>query len=202
MLIPVATCFALILGTGAAHPWELVDDDDGVKVWARPVADSEVREVKAETIVDAPAARIWETVCDVEHYAVFMPYIEKVRVVGKHDRGIYVYQRINPPFVDRRDYTVKVTYEADATAGRYKRSWEPANDKGPPPREDSVRLVINEGHWQITAKGPTRSAVVYYLHTDPGGSIPNWLANKGNKTSVPNVVNAVRNRSIDPKWRP
>lgn len=193
--------FAVSLAADNPNPWELVDDDDGIKVWARAVPGSEIREVKAIGQIAAPAKRVWDTICDVDRYTIFMPYVEKTKVLGKHDKGHYEYQRVNPPFVDRRDYTLKITLEVDEAKGRYRRSWMPANDKGPAERKDSVRVKVNEGYWLITAVGPSTAETTYYLYTDPGGSIPNWLINKGNTTSVPDLLRAVRNRSINPKWR-
>ena len=40
------------------------------------------------------------------------------RLVGNHATGRYEYQRIDPPIVSRRDYTVKVSLNADEESGR------------------------------------------------------------------------------------
>ena len=44
--------------------------------------------------------------------------------------------------------------------------------------------------------------VEYYVHTDPGGFIPVWLANKANTVTLPDLMKAVRQRSLDPNWKP
>ena len=189
-----------LLGADNPNKWEKVEDSDRIQVWARDVPGSPIREIKAVCVIGMPAKRIWDTLADIDHYTEFMPYVEKAFIVSRFDGGHYEYQLIDPPLVDERDYTVKVTLEVDEAAGRFKRSWAPANDKGPKKPEDVVRVEINQGYWQIIAKGPDSAEVTYYLYTDPGGSIPNWIANKANKTSVPDLMRAVRSRSVNPKW--
>ena len=189
-----------LLAAPPSRGWEQVEEDDGITVWVREVPDSDVREVKASTIVDVPASRVWEVLLDTMKYREFMPYIVETRILGKHATGQYEYQRIDPPIVDMRDYAIKVVWEKDEANGVYKRSWSPANEKVPE-RDDCVRVKTNQGSWTVTVAGPKKAHVEYHLYTNPGGSIPDWMANKANTTSVPTLLDAVRRRSIDPTWK-
>ncbi len=192
---------AMTLAAASSVPWEEVDDDDGIIVWARDVPGSDIREVKAEAVIDAPAKRVWDVLLDTGHYVEFIPYLESIRTVGTHARGTYEYEVVDPPIVDKRDYTVRIVLEPDEENGVYRRTWSPANDKGPKKQEDVVRLTINQGSWTVVAEGPKRARLTYYLYTDPGGSIPTWMANKANTSSLPELMTAMRNRSVNPKWR-
>ncbi|OGQ84851.1 MAG: hypothetical protein A2289_04465 [Deltaproteobacteria bacterium RIFOXYA12_FULL_58_15] len=183
-----------------AQTWELVQDEDGIKVWTREVKGGSILEIKAQTVIELPAKRIWDVICDVQKYIEFMPYIQDLRIVGTHENGIYLYQRIDPPLVSERDYALKVVIEPDEGRGVYKRSWSPANDRAPEKNPDVVRVEINTGNWTITSMSPNSTKVVYYLYTDPGGSLPAWMVNKANKTSVPSLLSAVTKRSHDPTW--
>ena len=184
------------------NPWEKVDDDDGITVWARAVPGSNIHEVKAVALIDVKAERIWEVLGNTSEYMEFMPYLVAIKRLGSHPKGHYEYQLIDPPLVDERDYTVKVNISADVKKGVYTRQWNTAVNKGPKPNDNAVRVTINKGYWQIKKSGQNTSKVTYYLYTDPGGSIPEWMANKANRTSVPALMNAIRNRSKDPKWKP
>jgi ribosome-associated toxin RatA of RatAB toxin-antitoxin module len=192
---------SLLAATENPNPWQEVAEDDGITVWAREVPDSNIREVKAEAIVNAPAERVWAVLADTQAYPEFMPYVLETKILGKHETGHFEYQRIDPPVVDMRDYAVRVVLEADPAAGKFKRSWSPANDKAPPLMDGVVRVQVNQGSWTIESVGSKQAHVEYYLYTDPGGAIPGWLANKANNTSVPTLMRAVRNRSIDPTWK-
>ena len=46
-----------------------------------------------------------------------------------------------------------------------------------------------------------RTHLTYWLYTDPGGSIPNWIANKANTISLPDVMRAIAKRAEDPTWK-
>jgi ribosome-associated toxin RatA of RatAB toxin-antitoxin module len=201
MIAAITACAALAL---AAQPqtWEEVDDDNGIRVWARDVAGSNIREVKAESIVNLPAERIWAALDDVRTYPEFMPYVIKGQLIGPAGPNAnYEYQLIDPPFVSRRDYPLRVTVREDADKGLYTRSWVPANDKGPPATDGVVRIEVCKGAWTIEKLGSQSTRVEYYLYTDPGGNIPDWIANRANSTSVQDLVDAVRKRARNPTWK-
>ena len=185
------------------NPWDEVKNDDGIHVWARDVPGSNIREIKAETTVAVSAETVWAVVSDIEHYTEFMPYAIEARVVpgdaGPNAR--YEYQLIDPPVVDKRDYTLKVVSEVNPTDGKYRRYWTPANEKGPGLKDGVVRVKICEGYWQAERLTDRTARITYWLYTDPGGAIPAWMANKANTTSIPDLIRAVRNRSLNPKWR-
>jgi hypothetical protein len=44
----------------------------------------------------------------------------------------------------------------------------------------------------LAREGGQKTEATYYVYTDPGGSIPKWIANKANSTAVPDVFKAIR----------
>ena len=61
--------------------------------------------------------------------------------------------------------------------------------------EDRV-VGVNEGSWTLEAlDGGRRTRATYYLYTDPGGSIPKWIANKANTMALPDLFEAIRKRA-------
>ena len=184
------------------EPWiEANQTDDGITVWYRDVHGKRIREVKATGVVDAAVDLVWFVLRDVEHFVEFMPYVTEARVLSEAGPNArYVYQHLDPPIVDERDYTLKITSEK-LSDGSYFQYWSPANDKGPPRTDGVVRLEICEGNWTAEPLNPTQTRITYWLYTDPGGSIPSWVANMANTRSLPDLVRSVRNRSIDPTWK-
>jgi len=203
LTLTLALCLATAPtdGSGNPNPWEEVTRDGDLVVWTRDIPGARVREVKAQATIAAEAKRVFEVLADVDRYVEFMPYVEESFKVGDWDKGIYEYQRINPPLVDRRDYTLKVTLERDEAGGVYKRSWVEAPDKGPALREGVVRVPINRGTWTMEAAAGGKTRLTYYLYTDPGGSLPAWIANKANTTSVPDLIRAVKMRAQNGSWK-
>ncbi len=194
-----AVALALAVAVAGEPAWELVKDADGVKVFARDVPGGRVRELKAQTVVGAPPARVLAVIDDLEHYLEFMPYMVEARRLAVFAGGHYEYQRIDPPLVDMRDYALRVELTTDAR-GVIERRWREANEKAPPPPSGTVRVAVNRGAWTLEPLDGGRTALTYYVYTDPGGAIPAWAVNKANTTSVPDMLAAVRNRAVSPGW--
>ncbi len=195
------TCLLLIsLLLSADEPrWELSAEDTGVKVYGRKRADSEIREMKAIGLMDATPQEIWKAVRDLEHYTTTMPYMEEGKVLSRDpdDKVILFYSKLNTPLVDRRDYIIRLLDESDWKDGKgfLKVSWTVVNDKDDlvPVKADVVRVRVNDGYWLLEPREDGKKTfVTYYIYTAPGGSIPNFIANKGNSIAVPKVFDAIR----------
>jgi hypothetical protein len=131
-----------------------------------------------------------------------MPYTVDAKVLGKDegDKVIYFYSRLDLPLVDNRDYMIKITDDSDwkEGAGYLKVSWTCADIKKGDPRyvelkDGVVRTPVNDGYWKLDPiDNGNKTWAIYYVHSDPGGSVPKWIANKANSTAVPNVFAAIR----------
>ena len=200
-MLTVTTLFlTAALALPNPNPWQEVRRGEDLRIWARAVPDSSLREVKAEAIIDASLERVWRTLGDLDHYTDFMPYVVEARKVAQNDTEHFEYYRLDPPLVAQRDYTVAVTTVQDNDKGEYVRSWRVANQEGPPPRKDAVRLAFCDGSWTVQRLSPRQSRLSYWLHADPGGAIPNWIANRANNQSLPALFEAVKQRGGDPSW--
>ncbi len=180
------------------YPWEQVHEAEGLSVFVRQVPGSSVREMRAERIIDAPAQRVWQVVNDLEGYTEFMPYVVEARRVGRDDACSFEYLRLDPPLAKARDYTLCVGQTVDPAAGTFVRHWRTANQQGPAPRRDSVRLDLCNGSWTVTKLGSRSTHVAYWLHTDPGGALPAWVVNQANRRGLPDLMAALYRRVRDP----
>ena len=198
-------CFALSAAVASASSadWHQVRADASATVWTRKRAGSGIHEIRAERIIDAPALRIWQVLGDVDHYSEFMPYVVEARVVATAGNKVIEYHRIDPPMVQRRDYTVQSTLQEDHARGHYTRSWHVANHQGPAARQDSIRLHLCDGQWTVHADADgQRAKVTYWIFTDPAGHIPTFLANRAGTRSVPTMLDALAKRAQNPRWHP
>ncbi len=198
--MPTLTIILLVEALTTVGGWELANEtNDGVKVFTRMKAGSEIREVQAMGLVKAAPARVFKVISDLDSYKDFMPYTRESKVVGKEGKDTFFYSYIAPPVVSNRDYTLRMIDQSSADV--YKVAWEPANTKGPAPRSNSVRLEVNKGFWLLEPSEDGKdTTATYYVYTDPAGDIPNWLVNKANRDSVPEVFSAIRKRVVDKKY--
>lgn len=204
-------CAGMVFASGFAAPsaavedaeWALVVERDGIDVYARSLPGSSVKEVRATTVIAAPPARVFALLLDSDRFLEFMPYIVEVRTVARDSAAVwYLYQRLSPPLVSDRDYTLRHQSFEDPQRSRYELQWEAANGHGPTARDGVVRVEICAGSYIVEGlDGGARTRLTYQLHTDPGGSLPKWLVNRANLESVPALLQAIAHRAADPGWR-
>lgn len=202
---------ALVLVSGAARAidaqppgpgWKEANREDDLVIFTRDNSTVGSRDIVAITEASAPPKAVYAVVTDFENYAKFMPYTKEAKVVArKSDTSLTVYSFLSPPLVDDRDYVIEVTLAPDGNKnnGNYKSSWV-AVPQAVPERSGVVRVKINTGSWFMEPlDGGKRTRITYTLSTHPGGSIPNWVANKSNTVAIPDLFKIVRTEAAKRK---
>lgn len=184
---------------GKDEGWKEVSNEDGVRVWVKEVP-GEPSIVRAAGKIDAPPERVLAVLADVAAYKETMPHTEVSELIKREGNDIWLYSVINPPLGSRRDYAVKITLwqGKDGVLGT---RWVPANEVAPPPKDGVVRVERNEGSWTLTPlDGGMRTGAIYILQVDPGGSVPKWIIEKTNRSSVPDAFKAVRKAATSKRY--
>jgi len=179
--------------------WQLSARDGDIRIFGRERPGGGGREMKATGIVDATPHEIWKAIRDYDHYVGTMPYVVESKVLSRSegDKVIELYNRLDLPLVDQRDYLLRIVDESDWKDGKgfLKVSWTPINDKDKevPLKKDVVRVRINDGYWLLEPREDGKKTfATYYVYTAPGGSIPDWIANRANGTAVPKVFQKIK----------
>jgi hypothetical protein len=203
-----ALFLAFTLSLGAALPaaadgWKKAGEKKGIVIYNKKRAGSDVAEVKAIGTINAPPWAAKNVVDDLARYKEFMPYTEESTAVKKGNHVIS-YQRLNTPFVAKRDYTLRIVdrsvRQADGTI-TYKSVWSEANAQGPAEIKGVVRVKVNEGYWLFEpADGGKKTKVTYYLFTDPGGALPAFIVNAANTRAIPDLFKAVEENAKNPRY--
>ncbi|SRR5216683_3216420 len=169
----------------------------GLAVYAREKPGAEVKEVKAVGQIDAPPEKVFQIVTDYEHQVGNMPYVQDQAVFTRTDAEVKLWAVADFPMVSRRDWVVRTKLEKNLPGGIFRASWEPTVIKDVPPPEDGViRVQVNTGSWTLEPiDGGKRTLGTYQLLTDPGGSIPKFIANRANTTALPELFARVRKRA-------
>ncbi len=175
--------------------WEQAARDEGITVYSRQKKGTNVNEMKAIGLVDAPPPDVFRAIRDYAHYDQNMPFTEDSKVLEVQEEGkvIYFYSCINAPLVARRDYVIKILDESDWQDGKgfLLVTWSAADKL--PEKEGRIRVKINDGFWRLEPRdNGTKTFATYYVYTDPGGSLPTWVVNRANGSAVPDVFRAVR----------
>jgi hypothetical protein len=168
----------------------------GLAVFTREKPGVDVKEVKAVGQVDASPERVFEVVTDYEHQVGNMPYVQDQAVFSRTEKDVTFWAVADFPLVSRRDWIVRSRLEKDLPGGVYRAAWEPAQVEGAPAADGVVRIKVNSGSWTMEPiDGGRRTLATYQLLTDPGGSIPTFVANRANTKALPELFARVRRRA-------
>lgn len=185
-----------------AQNWKFESERDGVVIHSRTRAGTGVREFKAIGIIQAPPSSVFAVLEDLETYTRFMPYTAECRVVKREKRDVFIYQRLDLPFISDRDYTLRTNYDRwQSDAGTiYRIRWVPGNEFGPPPTRGVQRVSECEGGWLLEPQTDSATRATYTIYTDNGGAIPPLLANNGSRMAIRKLFEAVRKQVKQAKY--
>jgi hypothetical protein len=186
----------LLISSGAIaeEKWQTVGTGQ-VLVKTRPVKGSQVQEIWAETNLSASVRDLQDTLLDGESFPRFMPYTKAVKKLGatEPDGTWLVHTVVTPPIVEPRDYIVRVGVDRSVApdgSGDFENHWVVVPSKVPLTK-GWIRMSVNEGRWIVTPLPNGQSHVVYRFRIDPGGWIPPWLADLGNRSGINDIFKAV-----------
>lgn len=188
---------------GDGGGWTQVSQSEQLTVFNRPRKDSSIQEVKAVGVIEAKPIVVKRVLDDTDEYPRFMPYVIEARVISRSRDMLVGYQRLSPPLVSDRDYTMRVRTETRQTADGtcYCKRWEAANELGPVEIKGVARVKVNEGYWLLEpANGGQYTRATYCLFSDSGGSLPAAILNAANRTAIPKLFDCVRKQAKIEKY--
>lgn len=178
--------------------WKNLGSKQGVTLAERKDSRTGLSEYLASGTIDAPVAVVKRILEDIEAAQDYMPYVREVKILERSRGRTFFYQRIKPPFVTDRDYTLSmVTTSFDTPSGPgYRLSWKTANEMGPSKIDSVVRVELNTGYWQlIPSKDGSKTQLTYRVLTNIGEKIPSFIVEKANRLALPKIIEAVRNQA-------
>jgi hypothetical protein len=191
----LACCLAglAVVTTAAAGEWQLAKDENGVRVYLSDVPGSKYKAYRGVTRIrtDMPTLRALQE--DVAGSCAWIYACTEQRLLRHDGQESWTYTRFKMPWpVSARDSVLHVTTREEAS-GALIRILESAPDYLPKDR-DYVRVQQVKGMWTFKP-GSGYVEVVYELHTEPGGSVPSWLANSFVVDAPFNTLSGLRQRA-------
>ena len=183
--------------------WETLSDKDGMLVQRRPHPGSGFYEVRATTQSSLSPAAIFETIWRQREHPQFVPYLKRLDLLSDTGDERLSYEQVAVPLARDRDYTVRLRKRVDPEAQRYEVVFAIANDAGPPPDGSHVRVAQIQGRWLVEPGSEGKGArVSYEVLSEPGGSIPSWVANRVQGDAVASLVRAMLQRTRERNRQP
>jgi uncharacterized membrane protein len=200
----VLTGLVLGLASPAQAGWKRVTKtSDGIVVDVLEKSGQAIVTVRGVWTAKQAPQPLWKVINDLERYKEFMPYIERAKVLKREGKSAWQYYSVDAPVVSDRDYTLKLTQDSNPGAkGLWRVRWVADNKVGPKPVPGKVRVKIATGSWLLeSVAGGKATKVTYTVRSDPGGSIPSWIANRANRKALPDVMRAVFKQSKKSKYK-
>ncbi len=190
--VAVACSLSILMSASVqAEDWKLAKDEDGIKVYLSEVPGSRYKAYRGVTTIKADMATLRALQEDVSGSCAWIHECREQKLLKYEGAESWTYTRFNTPWpVTPRDSVLHVTTKVDAD-GSVIRILEGVADYVPP-EQGYVRVTKVEGLWKLTPNGAGQVEVVYQVQTEPGGSVPSWLANSFVVDAPYNTLHALK----------
>jgi len=183
-----------VAGAAQAESWTVAKNEDGIKVSLSDVSGSQYKAYQGVTTIKASVAKLRSLQEDVAGACAWVHECKSQKILKHEGDKTWTYTQFNTPWpVTPRDSVLQIT-TVEGSDGSLTR-----NLMGQPtyiPAEKGfVRVAQVEGFWKLVPKGANETEVTYQVHTEPGGSVPSWLANKFVVDAPFNTLKALKERA-------
>ncbi len=184
----------LATATAQAEDWKVAKEEDGIKVSLSEVAGSKYKAYQGVTVMKTTMAKLQALQEDVSAACAWIHECKSQELLKHEGDQSWTYTQFNTPWpVTPRDSVLQVTTVKGADGSLTR------NLKGVPTympeKKGFVRVTQVEGFWKFTPKDAGQVEVIYQVHTEPGGDVPSWLANKFVVDAPFNTLKALKARA-------
>jgi hypothetical protein len=171
--------------------FELIANRRGVAVYKNDSSDTIW--IGAVGLIPAPPDQVYAALLAYDRQAGKIGRVSEAAVLSRAPNALYVYERLNLPFISDRDFVLRVTYGGDLA--RHWITYQAVTDRGPPPRDGIVRVVRHTGQWDLLpTPGGTLARCEFRI--DLGGLLPLWLAKAGAGRELPQLYSDICKLSL------
>lgn len=158
--------------------WELKKDKEGIKVYTKSTAHSDVKAVKVVCTLQAKLSQLAALLLDTKAHEQWV-YNTKtsflVKQISPHQQ-VY-YSEIDLPWpLANREVVVNMKIVQHPVTRVMQVDIVNADDKVPA-QKGTVRVPASSVNWKVTPIDKNRLSVEYEGLADPGGSVPSWVVN-------------------------
>lgn len=177
-----------------ASRWTKVAEEDGIVVTSRPSEHSPLPVFRGEGLVDASLLEVLAVITDAErhHEWIFACSASALVAQTSAATGI-VYNRTATPWpVPDRDVVLDSRVELVDGEREVVVRFSATEHPDRPPHKGVVRMTYLEGHYHLWAEDATHTRVEYQVDSDPGGTLPTWLATRGTRDMPLETLRSLR----------
>lgn len=161
----------------AQTQWVLEKDKNDIQIFTRKLPNASIKDYRAETVLNASAEEVLSFLIDFDNYKNWFANAEKCYLVKKvsNTELIQYFEAKAPWPVSNRDCVTRFEIDKKPNGDvRINLSLAPEFYEE---KSDIVHISEFKGYWEITKIGENKVKIVQEVASNPGGAIPDWLAN-------------------------
>ncbi|MEZ4721150.1 MAG: START domain-containing protein [Flavobacteriales bacterium] len=163
---------------GFSQDWELKKHENGIKVYTRPHPTSGFDSFKSVMTLNVPASSMVHFLQHIDEHPNAFPDTKELTILERPNDSTQIqYSVTGAPWpVSDRYGVFKLVFTTDRKTGVVTSIGIPV--KGyVKDNDDMVRITDSDSKWIITPLGESKCQLEYIVSANPGGAIPEWLAN-------------------------
>jgi hypothetical protein len=180
--------------------WVLKNEKSGIKVYYRNTAD--VYEIKLITSIKSSLSGLVMLLSEVDNYPKWGYKVIESKLLSQTSahESVY-YTRLDFPWpLDDRDVIMHNRWQQDPVSGKVVAS-SVAMPSYIDEKTGIVRIKNARTNWMIMPGTGGWLYVEYYIYSDPGGGIPDWLVNMAIDVGPRETINRIRGFVSQPQYQ-
>lgn len=163
--------------TIAQESWKLKVDEEGIKIYTRPSADSKIKAVKVLCTADASLSEMAAVLLDISSQDEWFYHTKSTILLQVSPTEFYYYTELDFPFpFSNRDFVEHIKLNQNPLTKTLTMSVLNLPDYMPI-KKDKVRVLQSNCGWIISPIDDCTIRIEFTLFADPSGAIPAWLIN-------------------------
>ena len=134
-------------------------------------------EAKHEAVIDVPLKKFYETILDFSNYSKFASGVKASQILEENDDFISVHMDLE--MINRIEYDIEVHREFNESSHTAKVWWT---------LKSGDLFKKNNGSWELTAQGDSKTHVNYSLDVEFNFTVPGFILKNLIKKSLPGAV--------------
>lgn len=180
--------------------WVFKNEKDGVKVYYKKTSD--VHEIKLITSLKSSLSGIIHLFNEVDDYSKWGYKLSEAKLLKRvNNQDFYYYSKLDFPWpLNDRDLILHTQLEQDSTTRRVT-STSHAKPEYLPENKDVIRIKQTTTRWTLIPGAGGWVYVEYYINSNPGGNIPDWLVNMAIDVGPRETIKNMRKILKEPKYQ-
>ena len=179
--------------------WVLKKEKSGMKIYYRKTSD--VHELKLATTLNASLSGVAQILDEVQYFPKWGYKISETRLVKRiSPTEMIYYARVDFPWpLSDRDLVLHTKLHQDPEH-RTITSTSVAESGHVPEYKGVVRMHKANTKWTVRPGSGNNLQLEYYLYSDPGGSLPDWVVNLALDMGPRETINRMRETLKEPRY--